>query len=70
MGHFNPGLQKLVALGNSYVKAFQGEFQSGHHVDQEMNVYRERNIETVILITCTHKSLTNTHTHTQTISAW
>lgn len=25
MEHFNPGLQKLVALGNSYVKAFQGE---------------------------------------------
>ncbi|XP_061626710.1 brain-specific angiogenesis inhibitor 1-associated protein 2-like protein 2 isoform X2 [Phyllopteryx taeniolatus] len=23
MDHFNPGLQKLVALGNSYVKAFQ-----------------------------------------------
>lgn len=25
MEHFNPGLQKLVALGNAYVKAFQGE---------------------------------------------
>ncbi|KAM7394626.1 hypothetical protein PAMP_021414 [Pampus punctatissimus] len=25
MEHFNPGLQKLVALGNSYVKAFQGD---------------------------------------------
>lgn len=25
MEHFNPGLQKLVALGNTYVKAFQGE---------------------------------------------
>lgn len=25
MEQFNPGLQKLVALGNSYVKAFQGE---------------------------------------------
>lgn len=24
MEHFNPGLQKLVDLGNSYVKAFQG----------------------------------------------
>lgn len=27
MEHFNPGLQKLVALGNAYVKAFQGEEQ-------------------------------------------
>lgn len=26
MEHFNPGLQNLVALGNSYVKAFQGEW--------------------------------------------
>lgn len=26
MEHFNPGLQKLVALGNSYVNAFQGEW--------------------------------------------
>ncbi|KAM6941332.1 BAR/IMD domain-containing adapter protein 2-like 2 isoform 2-T4 [Lycodopsis pacificus] len=25
MEHFNPGLQKLVALGNSYVMAFQGD---------------------------------------------
>lgn len=24
MEHFNPGLQKLVDLGNGYVKAFQG----------------------------------------------
>lgn len=25
MDQFNPGLQKLVTLGNSYIKAFQGE---------------------------------------------
>lgn len=25
MEQFNPGLQKLVSLGNSYVQAFQGE---------------------------------------------
>uniref|UniRef100_A0A3P9BFK6 BAR/IMD domain containing adaptor protein 2 like 2b n=1 Tax=Maylandia zebra TaxID=106582 RepID=A0A3P9BFK6_9CICH len=61
MEHFNPGLQKLVALGNSYIKAFQSEayFSAVAKMgDQALHTLSSRSLDVLIQISETQRRLT------------
>uniref|UniRef100_A0A3Q3JY65 BAR/IMD domain containing adaptor protein 2 like 2a n=1 Tax=Monopterus albus TaxID=43700 RepID=A0A3Q3JY65_MONAL len=60
MDHFNPGLQKLVALGNSYVKAFQEAYFSAvaKMGDQALHTLSSRSLDVLIQISETQRRLT------------
>uniref|UniRef100_A0A3B4UJ85 BAR/IMD domain containing adaptor protein 2 like 2b n=1 Tax=Seriola dumerili TaxID=41447 RepID=A0A3B4UJ85_SERDU len=65
MEHFNPGLQKLVALGNSYVKAFQLAVCSEAYFsavakmgDQALHTLSSRSLDVLIQISDTQRRLT------------
>uniref|UniRef100_A0A3Q0R4K3 BAR/IMD domain containing adaptor protein 2 like 2b n=1 Tax=Amphilophus citrinellus TaxID=61819 RepID=A0A3Q0R4K3_AMPCI len=60
MEHFNPGLQKLVALGNSYVKAFQEAYFSAvaKMGDQALHTLSSRSLDVLVQISETQRRLT------------
>uniref|UniRef100_A0A3B3Y9J8 BAR/IMD domain containing adaptor protein 2 like 2a n=1 Tax=Poecilia mexicana TaxID=48701 RepID=A0A3B3Y9J8_9TELE len=60
MEHFNPGLQKLVALGNSYVKAFQEAYFSAlaKMGDQALHTLSSHSLDVLVQISETQRRLT------------